>query len=63
MVGESYIHVSPDAATEFVTKRVEALERTLEDLGNEVVTIKKTLDELKAALYGKFKDQINLEYD
>jgi chaperonin cofactor prefoldin len=62
-MGEAFVELPKDEADALLDKRKEEIQQEMEEIGNEIDSIKKTLAELKVKLYGKFKTSINLEED
>ena len=60
-LGECYIDVDEETADEHLGKRIEELEKMLEESGEEVEAIEGRQVKLKAALYGRFGTAISLE--
>ncbi len=61
MLGEAFVEVSEDYATEYCEKKQEQLQARVEELGTEKDAIATRQQELKKALYGRFGNSINLE--
>lgn len=60
-VASSFFHLSPEQASEKVTKSLESLGTAIDTLENEAETCKERMNDLKAVLYKKFGQAINLE--
>lgn len=61
MLGEAFISVAEDTATEYCEKRQEVLTDRLESMKETRDNIVKRQAELKKYLYGKFGNNINLD--
>ncbi|KAI8145646.1 putative GIM3-Gim complex component [Fennellomyces sp. T-0311] len=62
-VGDAFVHIPVSEALERVAKDSEKLDLKLEELQSEIDSVKGKMTELKAALYAKFGNSINLEKD
>lgn len=60
-VGEMYVDVTNDEATEFAEARMEREKGDLKAIQAEQATLNVEMDKLKAVLYAKFGQTINLE--
>jgi len=63
LVGDSYVHYDADAATEELGKRVTAKKEEIKKLEGDITSVKAEMNKLKADLYEKFGDNINLEHE
>lgn len=61
LTGEVFIHTPRDNVEELLTKLADKNKHELQVLEQEKGKIVEKLSDLKRILYGKFKDQINLE--
>jgi len=61
LLGEAFVEVSEDYATEYCERKQEQLQARVEELGAEKEGIAARQMELKKALYGRFGNSINLE--
>lgn len=61
LYGEVFAHLDYEEATKELERGKENLENEIKNLEGKQGTIKKTLEELKVYLYGKFGKKINLE--
>lgn len=61
MLGEAFLEVSDNEATEFCEKRVDELQEKVDDLQAEEKEITQEQAKLKSILYGRFGNTINLE--
>ena len=61
LVGESFVEVDEDTASEFLTNKIKNLEDKLETYKKEISDIESEQAVLKKELYAKFGDSINLE--
>lgn len=61
LLGEAFVEVSEDYATEYCERKQEQLQARVEELGAEKEGIAARQVELKKALYGRFGNSINLE--
>jgi len=61
LLGEAFVEVSEDYATEYCERKQEQLQARVEELGAEKEGITTRQMELKKALYGRFGNSINLE--
>lgn len=62
-IGDSFVFVSVSRAIEMIEKENEALDSKIESLSEKISDIDSELALLKAHLYGKFGNNINLERD
>ena len=62
-LGEAFIAVDDDAAGQFVEKLQEEKQEELEKKQDDLEQIEGKMKDLKAALYAKFGNSINLEED
>lgn len=60
-IGEMYVSVSNEEAEEFAAEEARVLQQEVADLESEAKGIMDEMRSLKALLYAKFGDQINLE--
>jgi len=60
-LGEAFMDVSEDYATEHCERKQEQLQAKVEELGREKGKIATRQMELKKVLYGRFGSSINLE--
>merc|ERR1711974_30842 len=63
LIGDTFMELEQDTATEYIEEKQEKVEKDLEGLKSELTSAKKTLAELKVQLYDKFGKSINLEED
>ncbi len=61
IVGESFVEVDEDTASEFLNVKIKNLEDKLENYKKEKAEIEAEQAKLKKELYSKFGDSINLE--
>jgi prefoldin subunit 4 len=61
LIGEAFVEVSEDYATEFCEGKSEELSNKVEAMMKEDVAIKERQEVLKKDLYARFGDSINLE--
>ena len=61
MVGDCFIHLDKDAAEEGIAATGKESRAEVKGLESEIKEIRGELGELKATLYAKFKDTIQLE--
>ena len=61
VVGDCFIHLEKDAAEEDITSTGKECRAEIKLLDSEMKEIRGQLGELKATLYAKFKDTIQLE--
>lgn len=61
LIGESFVEVDEDAATEYCEKKQETLEAKIAELTQEENSILQRQELLKKDLYSRFGDSINLE--
>jgi hypothetical protein len=62
-IGESFILINPDEASEYVNKQQAKQEAIKKELITKYETNKKRLGDLKVILYTKFGKSIHLEED
>eukprot|EP00884_Botryococcus_braunii_P015722 jgi/Botrbrau1/2833/Bobra.0125s0040.1 len=63
VIGECFCSVDPTEAEERIQEELEGVKRESDELEQERDRIKDNLGDLKAVLYGKFGNSINLETD
>mmetsp|Transcript_11898 Transcript_11898/g.14393 ORF Transcript_11898/g.14393 Transcript_11898/m.14393 type:complete len:135 (+) Transcript_11898:88-492(+) len=61
MLGEAFIEIDEDEATEHCEEQVEKLQETMDELGEEETGIVNEQAGLKKILYSRFGKSINLE--
>jgi prefoldin subunit 4 len=61
LLGDAFMQVSEEEATEFCEGQVDKLQVTVDNLAEEMVGISSRQAELKQMLYGRFGSSINLE--
>lgn len=61
VIGDCFIHLEKDAAEEHITSTGKECRADVKVLETEIKDIRGQLGELKALLYAKFKDTIQLE--
>jgi prefoldin subunit 4 len=61
LIGEAFVEVSEDFATEYCENKNEKLAKTIEDLNAEEKVILEKQEVLKKDLYARFGGSINLE--
>lgn len=61
LIGEAFVEVSEDYASEYCERKQSALASRVQQLGAEEGEIVKTCEALKKELYARFGDSINLE--
>jgi prefoldin subunit 4 len=61
LIGESFVEVSEDYASEYCEKKSEELSNKVEAMMAEDVSITQRQEVLKKELYARFGDSINLE--
>jgi len=61
LVGDSFVHFEPDAAGEELNKRIQLTKESIKNLNVEIASVKSEMNKLKADLYERFGDNINLE--
>mmetsp|Transcript_59605 Transcript_59605/g.104863 ORF Transcript_59605/g.104863 Transcript_59605/m.104863 type:complete len:131 (-) Transcript_59605:72-464(-) len=61
LIGESFVEVDEDYATEYCEGKLKALQAKVAKLSEEETDILKRQELLKKELYGRFGDSINLE--
>eukprot|EP00127_Corallochytrium_limacisporum_P000830 Clim_evm6s26 gene=Clim_evmTU6s26 len=62
-VGESYIGLDEDGATDFVEGEMTKIKAQMDKLTKEDASLQEQMTKLKRELYAKFKETINLEPD
>lgn len=62
-IGECFVHLDKDEAEAKLEDTKSAAKRDVDRFKSELVSVKQQLLQLKATLYGKFGNSINLEED
>jgi prefoldin subunit 4 len=62
-VGEAFAKVTPEVAVQVIEKKLSAARKEMEEFNGEHEKILAEMKQLKATLYAKFGDSINLEVD
>lgn len=60
-LADAFVLLPKEEVEAKITQEVEGLQAQSASLNEQKAAIQKTLGELKLKLYGKFKNQINLE--